>query len=65
VANDYRFCVIRFEVGIFCFIVSFIFEKKIRLEVYCSVFLVASITLFATDWRIVYIGDSLGHMICL
>jgi hypothetical protein len=29
VANDYRFGVIRFEFGIFRFIVSFLFEKKI------------------------------------
>ena len=47
------------------FSVSFLFEKKNRLDVYCSVFLPFSrcINPFICYSRIVYIGDSLGHMI--
>jgi hypothetical protein len=47
-----------------CFI--FIWKKN-RLEVYCSVFLLFSrcIDHFICYSRIVYIGDSLGHVICL
>ena len=57
---------IRFEFGIFRFIVSFLFEKKID-KVYYSVFLLFSrcIDHFICYSRIVYIGDSLGHVICL
>jgi hypothetical protein len=46
------------------FSVSFLFGKKNRLEVYCSVFLLFSrcIDHFICYSRIVYIGDSLGHV---
>jgi hypothetical protein len=49
------------------FSVSFLFEKKNRLEVYCSVFLLFSrcIDHFICYSRFVYIGDNLGHVICL
>jgi hypothetical protein len=64
VANDERFGVIRFEIGFFHFIVSFLFEKNNQLEVYCSVFLLFSrcIDHFICYSRIVYIGDNLGHV---
>ena len=47
-----------------CFI--FIWKQN-RLDVYCSVFLLFSrcIDHFICYSRIVYIGDSLGHVICL
>jgi hypothetical protein len=51
-----------FSVSLFHF-----YLKKNRLEVYCSVFLLFSRCidhLFCYS-RIVYIGDSLGHVICL
>jgi hypothetical protein len=46
------------------FFVSFLFEKKNRPEVYCSVFLLFSrcIDHFICYSRIVYIGDSLGYV---
>ena len=52
-----------FEFGVFRFIVSFLLKKN-RLEV---VFLLFSrcIDHFICYSRIVYIGDSLGHVICL
>jgi hypothetical protein len=48
----------------YCFIFAW---KKNRLEVHCSVFLLFSrcIDHFICYTRIVYIGDSLGHVICL
>ena len=51
-----------FSVSLFHF-----YLKKNRLEVYCSVFLLFSrcIDHFICYLRIVYIGDSLGHVICL
>ena len=51
-----------FSVSLFHF-----YLKKNRLEVYCSVFLLFSrcIDHFICYSRIVYIGDSLGHVICL
>ena len=47
------------------FSASFLFEKKNRLEMYCSVFLLfpRCIDHFIFYSRIVYIGDSLGHVI--
>ena len=51
-----------FSVSLFHFYLG-----KNRLEVYCSVFLLFSrcIDHFICYSYIVYIGDSLGHMICL
>ena len=51
-----------FSVSLFHF-----YLKKNRLEVYCSVFLFFSryIDHFICYSHIVYIGDSLGHVICL
>ena len=51
-----------FSVSLFHF-----YLKKNRLEVNCSVFLLFSrcIDRFICYSRIVYIGDSLGHVICL
>jgi hypothetical protein len=51
-----------FSVSLFHF-----YLKKNRLEVNCSVFLLFSrcIDNFICYSRIVYIGDSLGHVICL
>ena len=50
-----------FSISLFHF-----YLKKNRLEVYCSLFLIFSrcIYHFICYSRIVYIGSSLGHMIC-
>ena len=51
-----------YSVSLFLF-----YLKKNPLEVYCSIFLLFSrcIDHFICYSRIVYIGDSLGHVICL